>query len=226
MIATSANMRYAMGELVKSFTAQSGISCEIVVGSSGNLTAQIREGAPYDVFVSADMQYPETLSREGVSKNSPEVYALGKLVLWTTIPGLHLSPDSLNQPMINHIAIANPETAPYGRASMEVLNYYRYDSTLSKKLVIGESISQTSQFVFTRSAEVGFTAKSVVLSPEMKNKGNWIELKEETYSPIRQGVILIDRKNAQAENAQKFYDFLFSPQARAILSNYGYQSSE
>ncbi|MDP4285283.1 MAG: molybdate ABC transporter substrate-binding protein [Bacteroidota bacterium] len=221
-IAVAANMQFAMKELSESFTDQTGIPCNLIIGSSGKLTAQIKAGAPFDVFVSADMKYPDGLFKSGYTTNQPTIYAYGKLVMWSMINGMKPSIDLLKSPGVTHIALANPKTAPYGMAAIEVLRHYGIYENVKDKLVYGESISQTNQFITSKSAEVGFTAKSVVLSPELKGKGSWIDMDEADYAPIAQGVVVLKDNNAKQANAEKFYNFLFSDPAKDILKNFGY----
>lgn len=221
-IAVAANMQFAMKELVKSFKEETGIACDLIVGSSGQLTAQIKSGAPYDVFVSADMKYPSELFNTGYSNARPAIYAFGKLVIWSMTDSVQPSIDMLKSAAVKHIAVANPATAPYGAAAIEVLNHHHVYQEVKSKLVYGESISQTNQFIISKSAEVGFTAKSVVLSPEMKGKGNWTDINEPDYTRIAQGVVVLKHSGSHNTDAQKFYDFLFSPKAKDILGNFGY----
>ena len=218
-IATAANMQFAMKAITKAFTEKTNIKCETIVGSSGKLTAQIKAGAPYDIFVSADMKYPNKLYKDGLSSAKPKVYANGKLVLWSMKNEIRLNIETIISNNINHIALANPKTAPYGKAAMETLDFYKFTNQIEDKLVFGESISQTNQFINSQAAEIGFTAKSVVLSPLMKGKGQWIEILDSVYSPIEQGIILL---NDPTEDAKQFQAFLFSEQGSAILKSYGY----
>lgn len=224
-IATAANMQFAMEALVAHFTARTGISCELIIGSSGKLTAQIKEGAPYDLFVAANRLYPEEIVRSGRAKSPPEIYAYGTLVLWTLTDGLEPSLEMLTGPEVTHIALANPKTAPYGRASVEVLNYYGLYDSLKPKLVFGESIAQTNQFITSRAAEIGFTSLSVVVSPAMKGKGRWVVLDSVGYAPIEQAVVLL-KQEGTIEAAQQFYDFLLSEEAGRVLKNFGYSRRE
>jgi len=225
-IATAANMQFAMEEITRSFTTESGIECQTILGSSGKLTAQISEGAPYDLFVSADMKYPNELFRNGLTKGEPQIYANGKLVLWSLTDGIEPSIETLSSNSITHIAMANPKTAPYGSASEEVIKYYQIYESIEKKLVHGESVSQTNQFISSGAAEIGFTAKSVVLSPLMINKGRWIELDSRTYPPIHQGIVILTNRNDFLEEARLFHEFIFSPKGREILSKFGYDVTD
>lgn len=222
IIATSANMQYPMKDLVSTFTKDTGIECETIISSSGILTAQIREGAPFDVFVSADMKYPSELFRDGFTRKPPEVYAYGKLVLWTLNKKLDPSIELLTTEGIRHIALANPRTAPYGTAAVEVLKNTHIYETIKNKLVYGESISQTSQFIVSGAAEIGFTAKSVVVSPETVEKGNWIDVNAQLYTPIAQGMVILKNSKKRITEAETFQDFLFSEQGKEILNKFGY----
>lgn len=219
-IATASNMQFAMTEIARSFTKQTGIKCNIITGSSGKLTAQITEGAPYDVFVSANIKYPEELYKNGFTITKPKIYGYGKLVLWSTI---HKKPNLsiLLNDDIEHIAIANPTTAPYGEAAISVLKKVGVYEKIKNKLVYGESISQTNQFIISGAADIGFTAKSVVLSSKIKNEGNWISIDEDNYIPIGQGIVLL-KNSGRKKQSEQFYTFLFSDQAQNILKKFGY----
>lgn len=221
VIATAANMQFAMKELTAAFTAGSGVDCEIILSSSGKLTAQIMEGAPFDILVSANMKYPDELYKNGFSKNEPVIYAYGKLALWSMDNEINPSIELLGTDKIKHIALANPKTAPYGQAAVEVLNHYNIFEKTRNKLVYGESIAQTNQFIISEAAEIGFTALSVVLSPEMKNKGQYLEINSDIHSSIAQGIIIL-RKSKKQIQAQQFSDFLFSEKGREILNTFGY----
>lgn len=222
MIATAANMQFAMQELTEAFSKKTAIPCHLVLSSSGKLTAQIKEGAPYAIFVSADMKYPQTLFNAGLTSTSPKIYAYGKLVLWSFIDNFQPSIAVLSSDTIQHIALANPQTAPYGLAAKKVLKHYKLWDAVEEKLVYGESIAQANQFINSQAAEIGFTAKSVVLASKMKDKGHWIDIDENTYEPIAQGVVQLKHQEVDAKAAQAFYDFLFSAEAINILHDFGY----
>ena len=226
IIATAANMESAMLALTNAYAHKTGVKFELIVGSSGKLTAQIMEGAPYDIFVAANMKYPEAVYAGGKAKNDPKVYAKGKLVLWSMVENTPVSITALSDPDIEHIALANPKTAPYGVAAQEVLQHYGLNEILGPKLVFGESIGQTDQFIISRAAQIGFTALSTVLSPEMKGKGSWILINPSLYSNISQGVVLVNRKEETNQGSQGFYDFLFSVEAKEILKEFGYLVDE
>lgn len=225
-IAASANMQYALGPITEKFTEKTGIPCQLIIASSGKHTAQIIEGAPFDIFISADMKYPSDLYKKGFATAPPEIYASGKLVLWTMVDGLPVSIENLNDISINHIALANPKTAPYGQAAIEVLKKYGLLDSLKNKLVYGESIGQTNQFIYSKSAEIGFTAQSVVLAPEMKGKGKWVLVNDIDYKPISQGAVIVKQSEGDTKQANKFYNFLFSNEAKIILKDFGYSVDE
>ena len=225
-IATAANMQFAMEALTEKFTETTGITCQLIIGSSGKLTAQIVEGAPYELFVAANMKYPQEVANRGLAAEPPKLYAHGTLVLWTMDDTLVPSLDILTAKSISHISLANPKTAPYGQAAMEVLQHYGLWDSISPKLVYGESIAQANQFVISGSAEMGFTALSVVLAPHMEGKGNWIPLNKDLHAPIEQGVVLLKGDEGPSGAARKFYQFLSGPEAAVILKKYGYSVSE
>lgn len=221
-IAVAANMQFAMKELAQTFTEKTGEEVQLMVSSSGKLNAQIKEGAPYDLFVSANMKYPQDLYDAGLTIDPPQVYAYGKLVLWTMYEDLESSLLHFKDSNIKHIAMANPKIAPYGIAAEEVLKHYGLEESIQEKLVYGESIAQCNQFILSKSAELGFTAKSVVLSPQMKDQGNWIDMDADTYSPIAQGMVIIKHEKRNAVSAKEFYRFLLSKEGQDILIKFGY----
>lgn len=227
VVATAANVQYVMEEIKDAFEKDSGKEVEIIVSSSGKLTAQIQQGAPYDVFVSADTKYPAEIYKNGGSDEAPKIYASGQLVLWAiNIPKDRLTLDSLQSNMIKKIAIPNPKFAPYGEAALEVLKKNPNFKKLETKLVYGESISQTAQYITTGAAEIGFNALSIVLSPEMKSRGNWVLVDSTLYAPIHQSAILLkhSKTSIKRQSSKDFYDFLYSEKAKEIFKKYGYHS--
>ncbi|OWW19467.1 molybdate ABC transporter substrate-binding protein [Noviherbaspirillum denitrificans] len=222
-VAVAANVQYAFDDLQAEFKRETGHDLKPVYNSSGKFSAQIMSGAPFDVFLSADMQYPEKLHKEGFA-TTPKVYAYGTLVLWT-MKDIDLAnwQATLAGPAVAKIAVANPKTAPYGRETMKALVHFKLDDALKSKLVYGESIAQTNQYIHSRAADAGFTAKSVVVSPEMRGQGKWVDLPKDAYQPIAQGIVVL--KHGRENNpqlAQRFHDFVLSAKARAILQRYGY----
>lgn len=223
-IAAAANVQYALDSLVSVFEQETGTACEVVTSSSGKLTAQISKGAPYDIFLSADMKYPKTLFNDGFLKDEPVIYAQGSLVLWRPngIDQVDLWP-LFNSEEIKNIAIANPKTAPYGIAAMEVLVSMNLMDEVEHKLIYGESIAQTNHFITSGAAGLGFTAKSVVMTPQMRAKGQWVEIDPTRYTPIDQGMAIINHEGYELPTAKAFYDFMLSPKAQSILQYHGYQ---
>lgn len=224
IVAVAANVQFAMQDIESAYEQKSGLAIKTVISSSGKLTAQIQNGAPFDVFLSADMKYPDTLYSTGFADTKPRVYAYGSLVLWTMkevdwSQGIKI----LLNAKTRKIAVANPQTAPYGAEAIKALKHYQMYESVMPKLVYGESIAQVNQYIFSQAAEVGITAKSVVLSPEMRGKGKWIEIDSTAYSPIAQGTVILKHGSKNHPHAaQAFYDFLFSDAARKILKGYGY----
>lgn len=218
-IATAAHMQYVMPLLSRAFTQETGIECENIFASSGKLTAQIQAGAPYDVFVSADMKYPQLLHQKRRT-TIPEIYAYGSLVLWTTDTTKRCSVEQLKQ--CKHIALANPRTAPYGKAAMETLQALQYLPQLEDRLVFGESIAQTNQFITTGNADMGFTSSAVVLAPHLRQLGQWVAIDTTLYTPMAQGICIVKNRPRVTE-AQQFQTFMKGEIAAKILRTFGYQ---
>ncbi|MCV6606586.1 MAG: molybdate ABC transporter substrate-binding protein [Campylobacterales bacterium] len=213
-IAVATNVSYAIKDLIKEFNKEHPqIKVRVTLGSSGKLTAQIKNGAPYHLFMSANMDYPNALFNEGKATLKPVVYAKGSLAILSSkdldfSKGVDLVKD------VKRIAVASPKTAPYGKASVEAMkNAKVYDKS---KLIYGESISQTVSFTIA-AADIGFVAKSALYSPKMKRFQNkWVEVDPKLYTPISQGVVLLDKE------AKPFYDFILSSKAKAIFRDFGY----
>ena len=224
-VAVASNFQFAMVEIQNEFEQNTNIKINTVFGSSGKLTVQIQNGAPFDLFLSADMKYPEILFSQKKTYSIPEVYAYGSLVLWTKKPiDLTAGISVLLDKKIKKIAIANPVTAPYGRESLHVLQQYQMLEEVKAKLVYARSIAQVNQYVYTKVVDIGFTAKSVVMSQRLLNQGTWAEIDQTKYTLIKQGVVLLKygRENHPRESKQ-FYDFLFSDQTKRIIKNFGYR---
>jgi molybdate transport system substrate-binding protein len=224
-IAAAANLAYVLTPLDAEFNrSEPGVVVTSAIGASGSLVAQIREGAPYDVFLSADTDFPKKLvAAGGADPSSLVTFAFGRLVLWTTRPGLALASveSALRDPSVRRIAMANPETAPYGRAAEQVLARLGLSSEVKPKIVIGENITQTAQFVSSGNAELGFVALSLVVAPNLKGKGRWIEVPASLYAPIAQGAVLTSR-GASNPAARRYLKFLDSPPAREVFARFGY----
>ena len=222
-IATAANMQFAMKALAEAYTAETDQQVELVVSSSGKLTAQIREGAPYDLFFSADTKYPQAIYETEGGTSTPVTYASGQLVLWSTSKNIQVSIDQLTNDAVKHIAIANPRTAPYGTAAVEVLKQLELFDAVKDKLVYGESISQVNQFIISQAAEIGFTAKSVVLSPNMSDQGNWIAIADSLHAPIKQAMVVLKNDRGLEKEAEAFAAFVGSEKGLSILRGFGYK---
>jgi molybdate transport system substrate-binding protein len=223
-VAAAANLQPAVTEIARKFEKQSGTQVALVFGSSGNLTTQIENGAPFDVFLSADMSYPERLAGEGLGIGESLLrYAVGKLVLWVTKDSRldleRLGERVLVDPRVHKIALANPAHAPYGAAAVAYLKAANLREQVNGKLVMGEDVAQTAQFVISGNAQVGMIPLSLALAPKMVEAGAYFALKD--APPVEQGAIVL-RKSADKRAAVKFLEFMKSPDARAILQRYGY----
>lgn len=215
-IAVAANFTAAAEELGVAFTDETGDEIAFSFGATGQLYAQITQGAPFDAFFSADAATPARLLDEGFAvEGSDFTYAVGKLVLFSTSPDLVTGPESLEGDFA-HLSIAEPAAAPYGAAAVEVIEALGLTDTLADRLVIGQNISQAYQFVDTGNAELGFVALSQVADRE--DGSRWV-VEEDLYTPITQDAVLL---NADNEAATRFLDFLSTDTARAIIESYGY----
>jgi molybdate transport system substrate-binding protein len=223
-VAVAANLQTTFAELQSAFENQSGHKLQPSFNASGRLVTQITLGAPFDVFLSADMAFPQALQKAGFAATRPAVYANGVLVLWSAKTRVPADWQQwLAGSAVRRIAIANPETAPYGREALRTLEHYGLRTLLQPKLVFAESIAQTNQYVYAQTVDAGLTAKSVVLSAAMRGVGSWIEIPAEAYQPIAQGVVVTSRgQREHPRAAQQFVDFLLSAAGRAILARSGY----
>lgn len=223
-VATAASVQFAMEDLLDAFAKRQGTRSKAVYGASGALVSQIRNGAPFDVFVSADKAFPDSLRAAGHAAGKPEVYGYGKLVLWT-LGDAPLDPalSNLKDPSFRVIALADVKRAPYGREAAKAMKKAGVYEAVEARLVYGENISQVSQYVLTRNADVGFNAKSIVAAPEMRGKGRWVEVDSTLYDRIAQAAVMTRRgyeTNAKASAA--FLEFMRSAQGRKILAGHGY----
>jgi molybdate transport system substrate-binding protein len=223
-IAAAANVQFAMEELKTVFEKQKKQPVSLIIGSSGKLTAQITQGAPYDVFVSADVDYPKNLIDAGKAQAPVQIYAYGTLVLWTTKKiDLKSGFEVLKNAAIEKIAIANPRNAPYGEAAMQVLEKKGLLAVVKPKLILGESIAQTNQYILTGACDIGITARSSVMAETTKDKGSWVAIDTIGYRPIAQGAVVTEYGLKHAPDAAKqFLAFLKSSKAKAIFKRNGY----
>jgi len=224
-IAVAANAQFVAKKLAEEFKKETNIDVGLIVGSSGKLTTQIEQGAPFDVFLSADMKYPQELADKTLTIDQPRIYAYGQLIMWTLNKDAKLAkPSDLTQPVFHKIAVANPTLAPYGEATIQALDKLKLTDPLKDKIVYGESIAQVNQYLLSGATEVAFTAKSIVLDPDQADKGKWVEVNPKLYQPIAQGVVILKSSiGKNLSDAQKFYTFLFGSKAKNILKAYGYK---
>jgi len=225
-VAAAADMSAALPELVAAYTKKTGQTVKLSFGASGNLTNQIRNGAPFDIFFSADEQYPQQLISEGLaSKDTLYRYAVGRLVLWVPADSpLDLSKlgiQALLDPSVKKISIANPATAPYGRAAAAALRHFGIYDRVSGRLVLGESVSQAAQFVESGNAQAGLIALSHALAPTMKGKGRYWTVPLDAYPTLNQAAVVLS-KSKQQDAARRFLEFLRGPEATSLLTGYGF----
>lgn len=225
-IAVAANVSYAIEALKKEFNVlHPETNVEVILGSSGKLTAQIKHGAPYSLFMSANMKYPETLYSENLAVTKPVVYAQGALAFLSQKERIYdINMTVLKSEDIKRIAIANPQTAPYGVAAVEALKNAGIFEELKEKFVYGESISQTVTYAMS-AADIGLIAKSSLFSPRMshfKESIHWSDVNETFYTPIDQGMVILKKGEGNLE-VKAFYDFMLSEKAREVLKNFGYK---
>jgi len=222
-VAVAANVSYVIEELKTVFEAKhSDVKIEVILGSSGKLTSQIRQGAPFALFMSANMAYPQVLYNEGIAIKKPVVYAQGVLAFISNKKRNPCKEETvLNDDDIKKIAIANPKTAPYGVATVEALKNAKLYEKHKEKFVYGESISQTVLYA-TIAADIGIVAASSLYSPQLSKfrEGiHWWEMNEELYTPISQGIVMME----ESKDAKAFYDFILSEEAKEIFKKYGYK---
>ncbi|GGE45169.1 molybdate transport system substrate-binding protein [Pedobacter psychrotolerans] len=223
-IAVAANAQQLIKRLQKDFERKTGIKSEAIVGASGKLTTQIMNGAPYDIFLSADTEFPEQLYAKQLGLLKPKIYALGSLIICgKTNHDLKNWPKLLLGSKTGRIAVANPKTAPYGKAAKEALEYYQLKDKVSSNLVYAENISQVNTYIQTRAVELGFTTESFLYEHSDKSKLKWARVDPESYGKIEQGAILLTyAKKGKLKEATKFFDYLSSASAQQIISKSGY----
>ena len=226
LIAAASDLKFALDSMSTAFSRNNPGSIRITYGSSGKLFEQISNGAPFDIFFSADITYPAQLKEKGLGDSEVYAYGVGRIVLWSKrIDPRDEKMEALLLPSIKKIAIANPEHAPYGKRARESLTYYDLFKKVEGKLVFGENISQTAQFVTTGAADMGIIALSLALSPAMKKQhGYYYLIPESSHEPLVQGCI-ITRHGTQNEIAQSFFSFVKSKTATDILLHFGFTRS-
>jgi len=224
-VAAAADLKFAMAELSAQFRARTGAKVNVTYGSSGSFFTQLRNGAPFDLFFSADIDYPQKLDAAGLAEPATLYqYAVGRIVIWvpaaSKLDVAKLGWQALLDPQVQKVSIANPEHAPYGRAAVTAMQKARIYEQVKPKLVFGENISQAAQFVQSGNAQAGIVALSLAISPGMKDGRTW-EIPADLHPPIEQGAIVMkDAKNK--ETAVAFLDFVKSKAGRDILQKYGF----
>jgi molybdate transport system substrate-binding protein len=219
-VAAAADLNFAMPEIARRFqTAVPAVEVEFAYGSSGNFFAQIGNGAPFDVFLSADVEYPRKLAAAGIGAgNSIFTYGVGRLAVWVPTASPLDPATALRSASVKHLAIANPQHAPYGRAAQEALRTLGVYPAVASKLVLGENVAQTLQFVESGAADAGIVALSLALAPPVRARGRYWEVPLDAYPRIEQGGIILRDSPA----ARDFRAFLLSAGGRHILRKYGF----
>jgi len=223
-VAVAANLQSVIKVLQADFKKKTGIEVQPIIGSSGNLVNQIKNGAPFDVFLSADISFPESLYKAGFSMDEPVVYTWGNLIVcsdqkidlknWQAV---------LQKGKVKKIAIANPAIAPYGKAAEEALIKTGIMNKVKPKLVYGESIAQVNTYITTGVVTVGFTSQSFIKDADKNAKLYWTPVDAGLYTAVQQGMVILKHgKETNFEQAQKFYKYILSPAAKAIFTEYGY----
>jgi molybdate transport system substrate-binding protein len=226
VIAAAADLKFALEEIARTFAAETGLVVAPTFGSSGNFARQIRQGAPFQMFLSADETYVLDLARDSFARNEGTLYAVGRIAL--IVP--HASPlaadgtlddlaKALTEGRVTRFAIANPEHAPYGRRAEEALRHRGLWDAIAPRLVFGENVSQAAQFATSANAEGGIIAYSLALSPQVSSRGRFALIPAEWHSPLNQRMVLLKTAGSVAE---RFYRYVQEPQARAILARYGF----
>ena len=224
-IAAAADLNFVFRELVAEYEKSTGDRVRLSLGSSGNFYAQIQNGAPFDLYFSADIAYPRKLEEAGLTvPGSLYLYAIGRIVLWTGKDSrLDLSKglEILREPAIKKIAIANPKHAPYGRAAVAAMEHAQVYDRIKDKLVLGENISQAAQFIESGAADVGIIAMSLALAPLMQAAGQYWEIPADAHPPIEQGAVILKGAKNQ-ERAKAFLSFVQGAEGQTMMKRYGF----
>ncbi len=225
-IAAASDLQFALEEVSKQFTADTGRHVQVVYGSSGNFYRQISEGAPFQMFLSADEAYVQQLAQAGLTADDGALYALGRIVIiaphdssLTVDAELKNLREALEQGNIRRFAIANPEHAPYGRRAKEALQHAKLWEPLDGRIILGENVSQAAQFATSGSAQGGIIAYSLALAPNVARLGNYAVIPQQWHAPLRQRMVLL---KSAGTDVQAFYTYLQSAPARAIMSRFGF----
>lgn len=229
-VAAAADLSSALQEIADNYEKHTGVTVKLSFGASGALTQQIQNGAPFDIFFSADMGYPRQLIAGGQAEAATLYrYAVGRLVLWvpqdSPLDVEHKGIDVLLDPFVKKIAIGNPQHAPYGRAAAAALKHYGLYEKVSDRLVLGENIAQAAQFVESGNAQVGFVALAHAAAPAMQGKGKYWMVPAEAYPELDQGVVLIAH-SPHGQDAAAFLDYMKTAEVAAVLRRYGFSLPE
>lgn len=223
-IAAASDLNFAFKELVAVYEQKTGRHVRLSLGSSGNFFSQIENGAPFDLYFSADIRYPQQLEEKGHAvAGSLYKYAVGRIVLWTRQDSriaVEKGLEVLRDPSIRKIAIANPKHAPYGRAAVAALDSAKVYGEVKDRLVLGENISQAAQFIESGACEAGIIALSLALAPSMK-AGKYYEIPANLHAPLEQGAVIL-KKSSNPEQAKAFLEFVKGPQGQEIMHRYGF----
>jgi len=224
-VAAAADLTYALKDIATNFEKQSGTHVNIAFGSSGNLSTQIANGAPFDVLFSADIEYPKKLETDGLTEpGTLYQYAVGRIVLWVPKDSkidISTGMRSLAGAEVKKIAIANPTHAPYGRAAVSAMKSGDVYEKVKDKLVFGENVAQAAQFVDSGNVQVGIIALSLALSPGMAERGRYWEIPLDSYPRIEQGTVVV-KTSKNKTSAKAFLAYVRSPDGAAILKRYGF----
>lgn len=224
-IAAASDLNFVFRELVTEYEKSTGDRVRLSLGSSGNFYAQIQNGAPFDLYFSADIAYPRKLEEAGLTvPGSLYPYAIGRIVLWAGKDSrLDLSKglEILREPTIKKIAIANPKHAPYGRAAVAAMEHAQVYDRVKDKLVLGENISQAAQFIESGAADIGIIAMSLALAPLMQAAGQYWEIPADAHPPIEQGAVILKGAKNQ-ERAKAFLSFVQGAEGQAMMKRYGF----
>jgi molybdate transport system substrate-binding protein len=226
-VAAAADLSAALKEIGDGYHQKTGVTVKLSFGASGALTQQIQNGAPFDVFFSADMDYPRQLIAAGAADGaSLYQYAVGRLVLWvpadSPLDVAHQGMKALLDASVQKIAIANPQHAPYGRAAVAALKHAGMYDRVADRLVLGENVSQAAQFVESGNAQAGFVALAHAVAPAMRGKGKYWEVPADTYPPLAQGVVLLSHSQHRKEAAQ-FLEYIKTKEAAELFRKYGFK---
>lgn len=222
-IAAAADLKFAMDEIVASFRASHpGDEIDVAFGSSGKFHTQIQQDAPFDIFFSADVGFAKELKAAGFAVSEPKLYAIGRIVLWSpSRDASKMSLKDLVNPKLHKIAIANPKHAPYGKRAEEALRAVKLWDKLQDKLVFGENIAQTAQYVQTGAADIGIIALSLAVNKELASKGGYALIPDNLHAPLEQAYV-ITKHGADNPLAKAFAQYMSAPEARRIMIRYGF----